>query len=200
MHRWIILMGSLALLFLMSACGPKSMVVLVPDPDGSVGKISVANAAGSVDIDQPHQHTVVRGAEAAPTEPSPIEPAEVEEIFQAALASQPPPPVHFILHFESGSVDLLPASKQLLPGIVRVIGQRMPTTISIVGHSDTKGDKQYNLALSLRRAHAVQQQLLALGVPAASVEVSSHGEENPLVKTGDNVDNAKNRRVEVVVR
>ena len=42
----------LALILGTIACGPKNTVILVPNPDGSVGRISVANAAGAVEIDQ----------------------------------------------------------------------------------------------------------------------------------------------------
>ena len=70
----------------------------------------------------------------------------------------------------------------------------------MVGHSDTQGDKAYNLDLSLRRAMAVKQQLVERGVDETFMDVSSHGEENPLIKTADNVANAQNRRVEVIVR
>ncbi|MDX2454214.1 OmpA family protein, partial [Desulfosarcina sp.] len=68
------------------------------------------------------------------------------------------------------------------------------------GHTDTLGDKAYNLDLSIRRALAVKQQLVDNGVDDTFMDVSSHGEEHPLVKTADNVGNAKNRRVEVIVR
>jgi outer membrane protein OmpA-like peptidoglycan-associated protein len=200
MRRWILLAGGLALLFAVTACGPKSRVVLVPDPDGTVGRISVSTAAGSVELEEAHRQTTVRDAETPPAPPEPIEPAEVQKLFRAALSNQPAPPVHFLLYFESDSAVLVPASKELLPDVVDIIGQRMPTTVSVVGHSDTRGNKEYNLALSLKRAHAVQQQLIERGVPERVIEVSSHGEENPVVKTADNVANAKNRRVEVVVR
>ena len=200
MSKWafIVLTGIIATVIL--ACGPKSMVVLVPDPDGSVGKISVSNAAGRVDIDRAHQRTVVRSRNQAPAKPSQMDPAEVKSLFQEALASQPPEPVHFILYFHSGAVELLPLSKQKLPEIAAMVKQRWPTTISVVGHSDTQGDKQYNLALSMRRAQTVRRQLVKIGIREGAIEVYSHGEENPLVQTADNGANAKNRRVEVIVR
>ncbi len=200
MNGWArIVLGAIIVTIILS-CGPKSMVILVPDPDGSVGKISVSNSAGSVDIDQAHQHTIVRGRHETPAQPSPIEPAEVERLFRKALASQPPEPVHFILYFHSDSTELLPLSTQKLPEIAALVKQRWPTTVSVVGHSDTQGNKQYNLALSMRRAQTVQRQLVQFGVRESAIEVSSHGEENPLIPTEDNVANAKNRRVEVIVR
>lgn len=195
--------GAFALLataLLIAACGAKNMVVLVTDPDGSVGQITVSNAAGSVDMDSANQSTIVRDSNKPPAPPVVLDPATIQDRFGKVISSQPRPPVHFILQFESGSVELLPASSQLLPTIMAEIQQRAPTRISVVGHSDTMGDKAYNLELSMRRARAVKQLLADNGIDEKFVDVSSHGEENQIVKTADNVANAKNRRVEVVVR
>jgi outer membrane protein OmpA-like peptidoglycan-associated protein len=182
------------------ACGHKNLIVLVPDPDGSVGQVTVSNAAGSVDMNRANQSTSVRDRTSAPAAPAELKPAQVQDLFGKVLSNVPLPPIHFLLYFESDSVQLLPASVELLPEIVSAIQQRAPTRISVVGHSDTRGDKAYNLDLSRRRAAAVKQRLVDSGVDDTFMDVSSHGEENPLVKTADNVANAKNRRVEVVVR
>ena len=200
MRKWMTAWCWLAAMVLITACGYKDIVVLAPDPDGSVGQIRVANAGGSVDINRANQSTIVRDLKTAPSPPAQLDPAEVQDRFGKVMSNQPPPPVHFILHFESGSVQLLSASVQLLSEIVAAIQQRAPTRVSVVGHSDTMGDKDYNLDLSMRRVMAVKQQLVGMGVDDTFMEVSSHGEENPLVKTADNVANAENRRVEVIVR
>ena len=200
MRNWIFAWCCFAAMFLIAACGHKSEVILAPDPDGSVGQIRVSNAAGSVDINRANQSTIVRDLKTAPDPPAQLDPAEVQDRFGKVISNQPPPPVHFILHFESDSVLLLPASVQLFPEIVAAIQQRAPTRVSVVGHSDTMGDKAYNLDLSMRRTLAVKRQLVDKGVDDTFMDVSSHGEENPLVKTADNVANAKNRRVEVIVR
>jgi outer membrane protein OmpA-like peptidoglycan-associated protein len=200
MRKWIIFWCCLGAISSIMACGHKNMVVLVPDPDGSVGQVTVSNAAGSVDMSRANQSTTVRDQKSAPAAPTELNPAQVQDLFEQVLSNVPPPPVHFILYFASDSVQLLPASVQRLPEIVAAIQQRAPTRISVVGHSDTMGDKAYNLDLSRKRAAAVKQQLVERGVDDTFMDVSSHGEENPLVKTADNVANAKNRRVEVVVR
>lgn len=200
MRRWNYLWCCFAAMFVIAACGHKNMVILIPDPDGSVGQVTVSNAAGSVDLDSANQSTIARDRKSAPGAPAELEQAQVQELFGQVLSNEPPPPLHFILYFQSDSVQLLPASGQELPKIVAAIQHRSPTRVSVVGHSDTRGDKAYNLDLSMRRALAVQQQLVGKGVEGASMDVSSHGEANPIVKTADNVSNAKNRRVEVVVR
>lgn len=200
MQKWMGVWCCLVAISCIAACGHKSMVILVPDADGTVGQITVSNAAGSVDIDQANQATVIRSQNTAPDAPAQLDPSEVQKLFGRVLSSEPPPPVHFSLHFRSDSVQLLPASGNQLPDIVAAIQQRMPTRISVVGHSDTMGDKAYNLNLSIRRAMAVKQLLVDNGVDDTFIDVSSHGEENPLVETADNVANAMNRRVEVIVR
>jgi outer membrane protein OmpA-like peptidoglycan-associated protein len=88
----------------------------------------------------------------------------------------------------------------MLTDILSTIQARQSEHISVVGHSDTLGDKAYNLSLSMRRAAAVKQRLVQEGIDEAHIDITSHGEENPLVKTADNVSNPKNRRVEVVIR
>ncbi len=189
-----------AMSLLLASCAPKGLVVLVADPDGSVGRVTVSTAGGSVELDQANQSTAIRRPNSAPEKPAPMDQAEVEKIFEPVLANQPLAPVHFILHFQSDSTELLPESAQSFPRIAEEIRQRTPSRVSVVGHTDTKGDKDYNLELSMRRAREVKRRLIELGVEGDSIDVSSHGEENPLVKTGDDVSNAENRRVEVVVR
>ena len=200
MHKWIIVSCWVASVALMVACGHKGTVVLVPDPDGSVGQITVSNAAGSVDISQANQSTLVRSRETAPGTPDQLDPATIQKLFGKVMSNQPLPSIHFILYFQSDSVELLPDSSRELSAIVAAAQQRAPTRISVVGHSDTMGDKAYNHELSVRRAMAVKQLLVDRGIDDTFMNVSSHGEENPLVKTADNVSNAQNRRVEVIVR
>lgn len=183
-----------------AACSPKNVVVLVPDPDGSVGRITVANTAGSVEIDTANESTAIRDAETAPSAPAEMGKKDIDNLFGQALAIQPQPPVHFILYFEKDSTRLLPSSLAMLPDVLSTAQSRRSEHISVVGHSDTLGDKAYNLALSMRRAMAVQKLLVKRGIDEAFIDTTSHGEENPLVKTADNVGNPKNRRVEVVVR
>ncbi|MBT6616426.1 MAG: OmpA family protein, partial [Deltaproteobacteria bacterium] len=58
----------------------------------------------------------------------------------------------------------------------------------------------YNYTLSKGRAEAVARLLVTRGVQQDHINTTSHGEGNLLIKTGDNVNEPKNRRVEVVVR
>lgn len=70
--------------------------------------------------------------------------------------------------------------------------------VQIEGHCDARGSIEYNLALGERRARAVRDQLVKLGVPAARLSIVSYGKERPLV-FGESEDAfAKNRRANFV--
>jgi len=72
--------------------------------------------------------------------------------------------------------------------------------IKASGHTDRAGSEAYNMALSLRRANAVRDQLVRDGVAEKDISVVALGESQPLVPTADGVREAQNRRVEIVVR
>ncbi|MBN1546979.1 MAG: OmpA family protein [Syntrophaceae bacterium] len=197
----LFVLPALFFLFHMTGCaGNKNLVLLVPDPDGSVGRIVVSNAGGSVEMNTAYQASTLRDKDTAPSAPRVMEKTEVESIFTEALKIQPAQPTHFLLYFGSDSVDLAPESQKVLVVILERIHENKSASVSVIGHSDTAGDKAYNLMLSNRRAKAITDLLLEKGIDKNQIETTSHGEENPLVKTGDDVSEPKNRRVEVVVR
>jgi outer membrane protein OmpA-like peptidoglycan-associated protein len=185
---------------IISGCAPTTTVVLLPDPDGKVGALTVSTEAGAVDIDKAGEATTVGSKTSVPTKPALMSEEKIVAIFGEALASLPEPPVHFILYFHSGSTVLTKDSADLLPQILVVVEERESQSISVVGHTDTAGNRQYNLRLSTQRAKAVSRLLMEKGVQKSYIQSTSHGEENPLIKTADNVNEPRNRRVEVIVR
>lgn len=194
---------SAALLFLVifsSGCAARNdMVVLIPDPGGNTGSITVANTAGSVVIDSPNHATTVKGLNEVPDHPKRFEKEAIDSLFSEALSVQPRQPLHFILYFEK-DIQLTSDSSRLIPDIISAVRQRASSDISVVGHTDSLGSREYNMTLSTNRANAVKELLVRNGIDAGSIATTSHGKENPLVKTGDNVNEPRNRRVEVVVR
>ena len=201
MTKTSIIVFVLGFLLLTAGCsGPRNIVVLVPDPDGSTGSISVSNEAGKVLIDSPYHSTSIKDGQSVPAPPVAMEKEKVDAIFSKALAAQPDPPVHFLLYMKNDSTDLTADSSAQIPGIIETIQARNAYSISVIGHTDTLGDKEANQRLSTQRADSVSQLLIQHGVDAEKIETTSHGEENPLVKTDDNVSEPKNRRVEVIVR
>lgn len=71
--------------------------------------------------------------------------------------------------------------------------------LSVEGHCDERGTNEYNLALGDRRAKAVKDYLVSLGVPASKVDTISYGEEKPLCTEHTEECWAKNRRGHFVV-
>ena len=179
---------------------PPNIFVLLPDPDGKVGRIEVSNPRGSEVLMEAGQATRVAKAEEPPTVPIKMSDQEIAAIFGPAMAALPTPPVRFILYFERDSIELTPQAKQFVPQILAAIKDRRSVDTSVVGHADTAGSKEYNYRLSRRRAEAVAQLLVAGGVAPEILEITSHGKDNPAVPTGDNVSEPRNRRVEVTIR
>jgi peptidoglycan-associated lipoprotein len=70
-----------------------------------------------------------------------------------------------------------------------------PTAVlTVEGHSDERGTREYNLALGDRRANAVRDYLVAQGIPSARIRTVSYGKERPVVLGGDEAAWAQNRR------
>jgi outer membrane protein OmpA-like peptidoglycan-associated protein len=70
----------------------------------------------------------------------------------------------------------------------------------VIGHTDTVGGVEDNDELSLQRAERVKADLVAQGIPADRIRAAGRGEREPVVPTVDNVDEPRNRRVEINVR
>ena len=198
----------IVLLLLAAACAtppkppppaPRDTIVLLPDDQGKTGAIIVTSAGVERRLDRPGQ-TVTVEAGSPPGLPTVIPGPEVQAIAGPALASLPKPPLRFILYFEHDAAVLTAESQALLKRVLGTIRDRAPVDISVVGHTDTVGMKAYNYALSMERARAVASILLGQGVDPSILDVSSHGKDNPLVPTGDQVPEPRNRRVEITVR
>ena len=72
--------------------------------------------------------------------------------------------------------------------------------LSVEGHTDERGGREYNLALGQKRAEAVARALALLGATQEQVEAVSYGEERPAETGGDEAAYAKNRRAELAYR
>jgi outer membrane protein OmpA-like peptidoglycan-associated protein len=178
----------------------QNLVVLLPDPEGQPSAIVVTNQAGTQTLSQPYQAVRVERADVAPTPPFAMDPAEVRRIFGTVLDALPSAEVAFTLHFGEGSDVLLPESQAQMPAILNRIRERRSTAISVIGHTDTTADPQFNYRLGLNRAERVAAILRTQGVDSSSLFVASHGDTDLLVKTARGVAESRNRRVEVIVR
>jgi len=209
------LLLALAALIVTAACGSKrvapapaappaaphpTLVVLLPDPETRVtGRAIVSNEFGSTDLATPRAGSLAT-ATAAPGAVRTIDEDEVNRVFGAALAGLPPAPRHFTLQFKFESDALTDASAALIPEILAAVKAIAVPEVAVVGHTDTMGDAKANLALGLKRAMTVRNILVQAGLAASTIDVSSHGEADLLVKTRDKTPEPRNRRVEISVR
>lgn len=189
----IVLLMLVALLLV--GCAPRSYVVLVPSPDGTVGEVVVSGAGGVQRLTEAGQTANTDGSMRS----RPAEQKQIERDFSAAIAASPILPVRFLLYFTSGRV-LSDASISLLSAILEEANGRTTADISIIGHTDTIATTEYNDRLALVRAQHVAEVLEKRGLKANSITIESHGKRNLLVPTPDNTFEPLNRRVEVSIR
>ena len=179
---------------------PKNLFVLLDNPDGSVGMIQVINAGGMQVLNQPAQAVGLVSANQPPTQPFMMTKEDIQNEFGEALEVKPEDPLQALLYFKTDTVQLTSESQQRLQELLSKIADRSAPDIGVIGHTDRTASEEYNHQLSLRRAHAIRDLIVAGGIDPKMVEVTGHGENNPLVETPDNVSEPRNRRVEIVVR
>lgn len=175
---------------------PGTYVVLLPEKDGSVGKVELQQGKNSRVQDQAKQ-AMGFDPNGAPVD---LTDAQIDGTFGKAIEALPPDPTRFVLYFQNDSTTLTADSRKLLTEIVAEVKNRPAPEVVIVGHTDRSGSVKYNIALGLRRASLVREAVRKVGVATKLIEVTSLGESDPLVKTKDGVPEPKNRRVEAIVR
>ena len=94
--------------------------------------------------------------------------------------------------FDSAALD--PRAQQTLSRQAAFLKVNPSIKITIEGHCDERGTREYNLALGERRASASRDFLLAQGIDAARVRIVSYGKERPVVEGSNEAAWAKNRR------
>jgi outer membrane protein OmpA-like peptidoglycan-associated protein len=181
-------------------CHYQTTSLLLQDPDGHVGKIVVQTEGGLQILSEAGQAVIVRNANEPPPLPVFFDEQQIQAIFGKALDAEPPVPKKFVLYFNINSTHLVSESEAMIPEILKCIQERKSFDIQVNGYSDKTGTYEYNLALSLKRARYIQQQLVNAGVENRFIAAAGSGEANPLVLTADDVAEPKNRRVEVIVR
>jgi OOP family OmpA-OmpF porin len=178
---------------------PSDVVALLADPDGSIGAADVSSPHGSTALTTLRAATRVAAGQ-APTAAEELSEAEIQQLFGDALAAMPPPPQRFTLYFRFESEELTAESRASISSIFEAVKGHPAPEVLVVGHTDRTGTAERNLQLGLRRATAVRDLLVASRLDEFQVEVTSHGESDPLIKTADEVFEPRNRRVDITVR
>jgi opacity protein-like surface antigen len=105
----------------------------------------------------------------------------------------------FIVFFDFDRATLTSTAVQTIQQAAAQAKSGQVARLTVTGHADRSGSDAYNMALSLRRANAVKDQLVRDGIAASSIAIIGRGESQPLVPTADGVREPQNRRVEIVL-
>lgn len=103
------------------------------------------------------------------------------------------------VYFDFDSSEISGDTKSALQGNADYLKTNKNVDVQIEGHCDERGGRQYNLALGERRAKAVRDYLVALGVESKRLSTISYGSERPKAEGSDESAWAQNRRANFVV-
>jgi hypothetical protein len=119
-----------------------------------------------------------------------------------AVAPPPPPAMvqapSFMVFFDWDRSNLSAQAMGTIQQAAAAYNSNSGARVTAIGHTDTSGPDDYNMALSLRRANTVKSALVQAGVPAGSIDTVGKGEQGLLVPTADGVREPQNRRVEIL--
>ncbi|MCI5060861.1 MAG: peptidoglycan-associated lipoprotein Pal [Alphaproteobacteria bacterium] len=104
------------------------------------------------------------------------------------------------VYFETDRYDLNAQARAVIEAQARWMSSYPSLYVTIEGHADERGTREYNLALGERRASSVKNYLIAMGVDPRRINVISYGKEQPVVVGADGSSWAQNRRARTRVQ
>jgi outer membrane protein OmpA-like peptidoglycan-associated protein len=198
-NRLLRQIAAIALAALLGACAskPQGTVVLLPDAQGKDTAVTVKQAGGELLLDKPY---AAANLTSGGPQPATSSAGQVQAQFGSALAARPLPPAQFTLYFVEGKDEFTDESKHDFDGVFAEIAKRPVPDVLVIGHTDRVGTDPFNDALSKARAEVVRRALVARGIAPGNIVVVGRGKREPIVPTADGVAEARNRRVEILVR
>jgi peptidoglycan-associated lipoprotein len=103
-----------------------------------------------------------------------------------------------VVYFDLDQDSLKPEFQAIMGCHAKYLRDRPSSRITLEGHADERGSREYNLGLGERRGNAVNSALQANGGSASQLTVVSYGEERPVATGSDEASWSQNRRVEIV--
>ena len=104
-----------------------------------------------------------------------------------------------IVYFSTDSTDLTPEAQQTLTKQAQWLRQYPQFTITIEGHADERGTREYNIGLGAKRATAVRSFLASNGINGSRIRTISYGKERPVAVCDDISCWSQNRRAQTVL-
>jgi peptidoglycan-associated lipoprotein len=104
-----------------------------------------------------------------------------------------------VVHFQSDSTSLTGEAQGILRNQARWLSQYSQYTVTIEGHADERGTREYNIALGARRAMTVKGFLAQQGISPGRLRTISYGKERPIAVCDDISCWSQNRRAQTVL-
>jgi peptidoglycan-associated lipoprotein len=173
-----------------------STVVLMVGCEGNKPKPDAPAQAGTTVA--PNSGTGVATGVGAP--PSGVATVNVDRGTSTGGALGPPGALgaQRVIYFDFDSSDIRNDFIDVIAAHGRFLAGNATVRVRLEGHSDERGSREYNIALSERRAQTVKRALALQGVQEAQVATVAYGEERPAATGSDENAYSKNRRVEIV--
>jgi len=191
---------SLALVALLAACGssvklnetPVESRVLTPVNPATADQAAPGSASGG---------TGATAAAVVAAAPTPAPQSQVATVQAGQMGSKGvdglPAGVGRIVYFDFDSYSVRDDGRPVVEAHARLLTANRARKMTVEGHTDERGGREYNLALGQKRAEAVVRALTLLGATDAQLEAVSFGEERPSAQGSDEAAWAKNRRAEL---
>ena len=177
------------LVLLLSACASGVKLNDVPVEDKSGASVSVAPEPVKP---APEPAANANNAKSA------VAPVDTSSV--ANLSAGPAGNVSKVILFDYDSYSVKPEFQSTIDAHAQFLKANPRAKVSLEGHTDERGGREYNLALGQKRADAVRQTLSLLGVAESQIESVSFGKEKPAAQGADENAFAKNRRAEFFYR
>ncbi len=104
------------------------------------------------------------------------------------------------IYFEYDSIKVLESERAAIEAHARYLSEHPGASITLEGHADERGTREYNVALGEERAIAIRQIMTLLGAAGQQIRTISYGEERPAAVGHDESAWRLNRRVEIIYR
>ncbi len=101
--------------------------------------------------------------------------------------------------FDFDSSSLRPDGYENLRKLTQIINEDDDTILMIVGHTDSRGDEDYNLRLSERRAQSASRYMISQGLSSSRIQIVGRGENEPIAENDSDEGRQENRRIEVAI-
>jgi peptidoglycan-associated lipoprotein len=98
------------------------------------------------------------------------------------------------VHFDYNAYNITDEDRSILQRQAAWLAKYPSVRVTVEGHCDERGTREYNLALGARRANSVKEYLVSVGVSAGRVDTISYGKERPICTESDENCWAQNRR------